>query len=97
MKNCPQLFGFLARQVFIAAWGIISFSMWLWFPGQGSIPGPLQWEHEVSATGPPREVAPGPDFERAPDGAMGALEEQTPCSSRQGQGIRAPRVGNVLL
>lgn len=45
----------------------------------------------------PREVAPRPDFERAPDGAVGALEEQTPCSSCQGQGIRAPSVGNMLL
>ena len=28
-------------------------SMWLWFPDQGSSPGPLHWEHRVPVTGPP--------------------------------------------
>ena len=27
--------------------------MWVYFPNQGSNPGPLHWEHRVLATGPP--------------------------------------------
>ena len=42
-------------QVLVAACGIFSCGMWIWYPDQGSNSGLLNWEPGALATGPPRK------------------------------------------
>ena len=44
--------------VLVAACRILVVACEIWFPDQGSNPGPLHWEHGVSATRPPRKSFP---------------------------------------
>lgn len=72
LPGTPNVLSFFKYSIYIylAALGL-SYSSWysilvavcgIWFPDEGSNPGPLHWEHSVFATGPPGKTPYSPFF-----------------------------------